>query len=132
MKLDQTTGRMTEYTIPLRNSQPYDVAPDTEGNIWFADSPMADRAAAIGKFSVKDQRFTFYPKPQFAADTPKIQVTRDGAIWFSPRGTQIDAPAISVLYPDMNKITTLGARYVNDAPGYPFKVATAAPARTAR
>ena len=122
VKLDQTTGRMTEYTIPLRNSQPYDVAADTEGNIWFADSPMPDRAAAIGKFNTKDQTFTFYPKPQFAADTPKIQVTRDGAVWFSPRGTQVDAPAISVLYPDMDKITTLGAYYVNGAPGYPFKV----------
>jgi streptogramin lyase/cytochrome c5 len=122
VKLDQTTGRMTEYTVPLRNSQPYDVAPDTEGNIWFADSPMPDRAAAIGKFNTKDQTFTFFPKPQFAADTPKIQVTREGAVWFSPRGTQVDAPAISVLYPDMDKITTLGAYYVNGAPGYPFKV----------
>jgi streptogramin lyase/mono/diheme cytochrome c family protein len=130
VKLDQTTGRMTEYTVPMRNSQPYDVAADTEGNIWFADSPMADRAAAIGKFNTKTQAFTFYPKPQFAADTPKIQVTRDGAVWFSPRGTQIDAPAISVLYPDMDKITTLGAYYVNDAPGYPFKVAPATTRRT--
>jgi streptogramin lyase len=122
VKLDQATGQMTEYTIPLRNSQPYDVAADTEGNIWFADSPMPDRAAAIGKFNTKDQSFTFYPKPQFAADTPKIQVTRDGAIWWSPRGTQVDAPAISVLYPDMDKISTLGAYYANGAPGYPFKV----------
>jgi streptogramin lyase len=130
--LDQRTGKMTEYTIPLRNSQPYDVAPDTEGNIWFVDSPMADRAAALGRFNVKSQTFTFYPKPQFAADTPKIQVTRDGAIWYSPRGTQIDAPAISVLYPDMDKLTTLGAYYVNGAPGYPFKVPAPASARAAR
>jgi hypothetical protein len=83
---------------------------------------MPDRAAAIGKFNTKDQTFTFFPKPQFAADTPKIQVTREGAVWFSPRGTQVDSPAISVLYPDMDKITTLGAYYVNGAPGYPFKV----------
>jgi hypothetical protein len=32
----------------------------------------------IGKFNTKDQTFTFYPKPQFSADTPKIQVTKDG------------------------------------------------------
>ena len=43
----------------------------------------------------------------------------------------VDAPAISVLYPDMDKITTLGAYYVNGAPGYPFKV-TPAPAVAAR
>ena len=134
VKLDQTTGRMTEYTIPQHNAQPYDVAPDTDGNIWFADSPTPDRAAAIGKFNPRDQTFTFYPKPQFAADTPKIQVTRDGAVWYSPRGSQ-DAPAISVLYPDMDKITTLGAYYVNGPPGYPFKATTTTqapqPAQTA-
>lgn len=128
VKLDQTTGRMTEYTVPQWNGQPYDVAPDLEGNIWFADSPTPDRAAAIGKFNPKDQSFTFYPKPQFGADTPKIQITKDGAIWFAPRGSQ-RAPAISVLYPDMDQITTLGAYYLNGPPGYPFKVTTTQTAR---
>jgi streptogramin lyase len=123
-KLDQTTGRITEYTIPEQNAQPYDVSQDLEGNIWFPDSPTADRGAMIGKFNPKDQTFTFYPKPQFGADTPKIQITKDGAIWFAPRGSR-DAPAISVLYPDMDKITTFGAYYVNGPPGYPFKFATA-------
>jgi streptogramin lyase len=120
-KLDQTTSRITEYTIPEQNAQPYDVSQDLEGNMWFADSPSADRGAMIGKFNPKDQTFTFYPKPQFGADTPKIQLTKDGAVWFAPRGSR-DAPAISVLYPDMDKITTFGAFYVNGPPGYPFKV----------
>ena len=120
-KLDQATLRITEYTIPEQNAQPYDVSQDLEGNMWFADSPTADRGAMIGKFNPKDQTFTFYPKPQFAADTPKIQLTKDGAIWFAPRGSR-DAPALSVLYPDMDKITTFGAFYVNGPPGYPFKV----------
>ncbi|PYR99217.1 MAG: hypothetical protein DMG12_21005 [Acidobacteria bacterium] len=120
-KLDQTTSRITEYTIPEQNAQPYDVSQDLEGNIWFADSPTADRGAMIGKFNPKDQTFTFYPKPQFAADTPKIQLTKDGAVWFAPRGSR-DAPAISVLYPDMDKITTFAALYVNGPPGYPYKV----------
>src|SRR5439155_2584579 len=111
-KLDQTTGRITEYTIPEQAANPYDVSMDLEGNIWFPDSPTADRSAMIGKFNPKDQTFTFYPKPQFAADTPKIQLTKDGAVWFAPRGSR-DAPAISVLYPDMDKITTFGAFYVN-------------------
>jgi hypothetical protein len=81
----------------------------------------------IGKFNTKDQTFTFYPKPQFSADTPKIQVTKDGAIWFAPRGS-LTAPAISVLYPDMDKITTFGAFYVNGPPGYPFKTTTSSTA----
>src|SRR6058998_4210581 len=77
-KLDQTTGRITEYTIPEQNAQPYDVSQDLEGNIWFPDSPTADRGAMIGKFNPKDQTFTFYPKPQFGADTPKIHSRKTG------------------------------------------------------
>jgi streptogramin lyase/mono/diheme cytochrome c family protein len=119
-KLDQATGRWTEYTIPLSNSQPYDVAFDAEENVWFVDSPTPDRAAALGRFNPRDGTFAFYPKPQFYADTPKIQITRDGAIWYSPRGSD-RAPAISVMFPDMDKITTLGAFYQNGPPGYPFR-----------
>ena len=123
-KLDQTTGKFTEYTVPWPNSQPYDVAEDADGYIWFADSPAPDRSAAIGRFNPRDATFTYYPKPQFDADTPKIQVTRDGAVWFSPRGSE-RAPAISVMYPDMDKITTLGAYYLNGPPGYPFRTTRA-------
>ena len=115
-----TTGKITEYTIPEQAANPYDVCPDLDGNIWFPDSPNADRSAMIGKFNTKDQTFTFYPKPQFSADTPKIQVTKDGAIWYAPRGS-VRLPAISVLYPDMDKITSFGAFYVNGPPGYQFK-----------
>ena len=120
-KLDQTTGRFTEYAIPMQNAEPYDVAPDAEDNIWSAD---AGQHAAIWKFNPRDQKFTFYPKPQAAADTPKIQVTRDGAVWYSPRGSA-NMPAIGVLYPDMDKITNLGAFYLNGPPGYPFRMSVA-------
>jgi streptogramin lyase len=126
-KLDQTTGRITEYTIPRRNSNPYDVMQDFEGNIWSAD--VGGTAASLWKFNPRDQTFTLYPKPQKTADTPKIQVTKDGAIWYSPRGS-VDAPAFGVLYPDMDKITTLGAYYQNGPPGYLFKPAAAQPRST--
>jgi sugar lactone lactonase YvrE len=118
-KLDQTTGRITEYVVPRRNANPYDVSQDPDGNIWVAD--VGGSAASIFKFNPRDQSFTLYPKPQKTADTPKVQITKDGAIWYAPRGSQ-DAPAFGVLYPDMDKITTLGAFYTNGSPGYPFKV----------
>ena len=124
-KLDQTTGRITEYTVPRQNASPYDVAQDPDGNIWSAD--VGGSAAALWRFNVRDSTFTLYPKPQKTADTPKIQITKDGAIWYSPRGS-VNAPAFGVLYPDMDKIRDLGAYYVNGPPGYPFKV----PAPTAR
>ena len=119
-KLDQTTGRITEYTVPRQNSNPYDVAQDTEGNIWVAD--VGGSAASLFKFNPRDATFTLYPKPQKSADTPKIQITKDGAIWYAPRGSQKE-PAFGVLYPDMDKITTLAAYYLNGPPGYLFKPA---------
>jgi len=119
-KLDQTTGRITEYTIPRQNANPYDVMQDPEGNIWSADA--GGSMAALWKFNPRDGSYSLYPKPQRTADTPKIQVTKDGAIWYSPRGS-VDAAAFGVLYPDMSKITTLGAYYQNGPPGYPYKLA---------
>jgi len=127
-KLDQTTGKITEYTIPRQNAQPYDVMQDPDGNIWSPD--VGGSAAALWKFTPRDGTFTLYPKPQSAADTPKIQVTRDGAVWYSPRGSR-DAPAFGVLYPDMDKITTLGAYYQNGPPGYPYRLSGSA-GRTSR
>ena len=127
-KLDQTTGRITEYTVPRQNASPYDVMQDPDGNIWSAD--VGGSAAALWKFNPRDNTFTLYPKPQKPADTPKIQVTKDGAIWYSPRGS-VNAPAFGVLYPDMDKISTLGAYYLNGPPGYPYKLAAPA-ARASR
>ena len=124
VKLDQSTGKMTEWTIPQQNAEPYDVAPDPEGNIWAPDVGQrtdGEYGATLWRFNPKTEEFTFYPKPQRHADSPKIQVTRDGAVWYSPRGSR-EAPAFGVLYPDMDKIDDLGAYYEYGPPGYPFEV----------
>ena len=120
-KLDQKTGRFTEYTIPEQYAQFYDVSSDPQGNIWFVDTPTVDRSAAIGVFNVEDEAFTFYPKPQFSVDSAKIQVSGQTSIWYTTRGSITDDMGIGVLYPDMDKIETLGAFYENGPPGYPFK-----------
>ena len=123
-KLDQRTGRITEWSIPYQNSQPYYMYEDAEGNIWFPDSPAPDRAGALGKFNPKDETFAFYPRPQFAADCAKVQATRDGAVWYVPKGYAPGRPGMGVLYPDMDRITTFGAYYLNGPPGYSFNVTT--------
>ena len=121
-KLDQKTGEITEIVIPRQDAQPYHVSPDAAGNIWATDA--GGSVSALWRFNPRTNRFTLYPKPQSRADSPKIQVTRDGAVWFSPRGSR-NAPAISVLFPDMDRITTLGAYYPNGTPGLWFKQAQA-------
>jgi hypothetical protein len=87
----------------------------------------------FGVKTPRDETFTLYPKPQKASDTPKIQITRDGAIWYSPRGVdklgamdKDNVAAFGVLYPDMDKITTLAAYYVNGPPGYTYKLGSPA------
>ena len=123
VKLDQATGKMTEWSIPQQNAEPYDVAPDPEGNIWSADVGQrtdGESGATLWRFNPSTEAFTFYPKPQRHADSPKIQVTSEGAVWYSPRGSR-EAPAFGVLYPDMDKIDSLGAYYTYGPPGYPFE-----------
>ena len=126
VRLDQATGKMTEWTIPHQNAEPYDVAADPDDNIWAADVGQrtdGEYGASLWRFDPRSQEFTFYPKPQRHADSPKIQVTRDGAVWYSPRGSR-EAPALGVLYPDMDTIDDLGAFYRYGPPGYPFPVPT--------
>jgi streptogramin lyase/mono/diheme cytochrome c family protein len=124
VKLDQTTGRFTEWSIPHRAAMPYEATPDRDDNIWFPDTGTPDHPATLGRFNPRDQTFTFYPKPQFVAETSKIQQTADGAVWYSPRyGAPDGSTGFGVLYPDKDKITNLGAYPLNGPPGYAFKVA---------
>ncbi|MBM4197935.1 MAG: hypothetical protein FJ197_12760 [Gammaproteobacteria bacterium] len=120
-KIDQTTGRITEWTIPHRGAQPYEATADFEDNIWFPDTVTPVLQPVIGKFNPGDQTFTFYPKPQFGADSPKLQHTVDGAVWFTERTSMPGATGFGVLYPDMDKITTLAGYPLNGPPGYAVK-----------
>jgi streptogramin lyase len=73
--------------------------------MWIADGAMG---GALIKFDPKTEKFTFYPAVQ-RGDIPKIEITREGAIWYNPRSAL--KGAVSVLYPDMSKMTTFEARY---------------------
>jgi streptogramin lyase len=121
-KIDQTTGRITEWSIPHRGSQPYEATADFEDNIWFPDTAPPVNQPVIGKFDTRTQTFAFYPKPQTGADSPKLQHTNDGAVWYTARTGTPGATGFGVLYPDMDKITTLGGYPLNGPPGYAFKV----------
>lgn len=129
-KIDQTTGRITEWTIPHRGSQPYEATADLEDNIWFPDTAPPVNQPVLGKFDPRNQTFTFYPKPLVGADSPKLQHTVDGAVWYTERTATPGATGFGVLYPDMDKITTLGGYPLNGAPGYAFKVGVPARGNT--
>ena len=109
-RLDPATGEVTEYDIPTTFSEPYDTWPDADDNIWVSDG--GQRGALI-RFDQQTEAFTFYPT-RLRTDMPKLAITRDGAIWYSARWAARSpaTPAtVGVLYPDMTKLTDLGAYY---------------------
>jgi virginiamycin B lyase len=106
-RLDPATGEVKEFTIPVEFSQPYDVWPDYQNNLWISDN---GQGGTLIKYQKSSGAFTFYPTPQLT-DQPKLDITRDGAIWYCPR-TAPDS-GVGVLYPDMTKIRELGAYYAH-------------------
>jgi virginiamycin B lyase len=104
-KVDTTTGKIVEYTLPMPFSMPYDIWPDPLDNIWTSDG---GQGGTLIKFDPRTEKFIYYPTPQ-RTDQPKVEITRDGAIWYCPRSSEHGA--VGVLYPDVTKITSLGAYY---------------------
>jgi len=103
--IDPKSGKVTETKLPLDISRPYDPQGDYEGTVWFGDD---GQGGATIRYNPKSGEFSYYPTPQ-VADQPKIEITREGAIWYCPRSGA--EPGCGVLYPDMSKIKTLGAYY---------------------
>ena len=108
--IDPKTGQVTEYKPPLNLSRPYDPQADYEGNIWFGDDGQGGTTI---RFNIKTREFSYFPLPQ-VADQPKIEITRDGAVWYCPRSGA--EPGVGVLYPDMTKVKTLAAYYIDYDP----------------
>ena len=104
-RIDPRTGKIVEYDVPMAFSEPYDVWPDREDKIWISDG---GQGGALIRFDPATEKFTYYPTPQIT-DQPKLAITREGGIWYTPRSSS--KAAVGVLYPDVTRITTLAARY---------------------
>lgn len=105
-RLDPKSGAVVERSLPIQYSNPYDTWPDDQDNVWISTDNY------LTKFEPRTEKYTIYPTPE-RTDQPKIMVTRDGAVWFTPRlaGRDGYGGAASVLYPDKDAIPTLGAYY---------------------
>jgi virginiamycin B lyase len=101
-RIDAKTGEVTEIELPIKYSHPYDTRPDASDNIWISSMNY------VTKFEPETRKFIVYPTPQ-RTDMPKLEVTRDGAIWFAPRSASRHGygAAAVVLYPDKDAIHTL-------------------------
>jgi len=103
--IDAKTGKTVETKVPLQLSRPYDPQGDYEGNVWFGDDGQGGTTI---RYNPTSGEFSYYPTPQMA-DQPKIEITRDGAVWYCPRSGA--EPGVGVLYPDTSRIKSLAAYY---------------------
>ncbi len=97
-KVDPRTGTVKEYDVPMPFSEPYDVWPDPEDRMWISD---ARQGGALIRFDPDTEKFTYYPTPR-VTDQPKIEITREGAVWYCTRSSA--TAAVGVLYPDVSKM----------------------------
>jgi len=81
------------------------VAPGAINNIWIPDS---GEGGALVKFDRKLEKFIYFPMPQLT-DSPKLEITRDGAIWYTTRSGDPKTMSIGVMYPDMEKVKSFAA-----------------------
>jgi virginiamycin B lyase len=102
-QIDIKTGETIETPVPMPFGEPYDTWADGKGNAWVSDG---GQGGALILFNLKTRDMTYYPTPQIT-DQPKLDISRDGGVWYSPRSST--KAAVGVLYPDVTKITRLGA-----------------------
>jgi mono/diheme cytochrome c family protein len=77
--LEPETGKVTEYDLPLKYGNPYDLWPDSEDNIWVENAVYN----SLVKFEPATRKWTYYPFPELAAHTPKLDRDKEGTFWFT-------------------------------------------------
>ena len=101
-RIDPKTGKIHEYDVPLAHSEPYDVWPDRQDNIWISDGGQG--GALISSIrAAKSTPTTRRPRQPISPTWPwRVRCRLVHA------GSSVRA-AVGVLYPDVTAITTLGA-----------------------
>ncbi|MSO98373.1 MAG: hypothetical protein EXR11_09180 [Rhodospirillaceae bacterium] len=111
VRLDPVSGKVNMYKIPIPYANPYDTEVDPSDSVWSTtDNHLVN-------FNPTTEKFTIYPMPM-RTDSPKMSITRDGAIWFPPRNAGSSAGyggGVAVLYPDKDNIKTFAAYYADSS-----------------
>ena len=76
--IDPSTNTVTEYDLPLKYGNPYEVMADLDDNLWIENATYN----SLVKFDQQTEEFTYFPFPQIAAHTPKLEVDAQGTLWF--------------------------------------------------
>ena len=95
-KIDPVTGIVTEFELPLKDGNPYDVWPDAEDNLWVENGIYN----ALVRFDQATSAFTYFPFPELRAHTPKLDRDAEGTLWFTLQGPS--GPGVAALKPNGN------------------------------
>lgn len=83
--VDTKTGRMAEYAFPLKFTRGYD-AWVVGDHVWITEAEYQ----TLVRFDLKTKTFVYYPLPMSQPSgnpgVPKVEVGKDGTLWFAYRG----------------------------------------------
>jgi streptogramin lyase len=95
-KIDPVNGEITEYQLPLKDGNPYDVWPDRDDNLWVENAIYN----SLVRFDQTNEEFTYYPFPELQAHTPKLDRDAEGTLWFTLGNAS--GPGIAAFQPHGN------------------------------
>ena len=81
-EVGSSTGRTTDFRVPVQGANPYEAWPDKQDNVWTADQTHS----SLIKLDPKTGKWIFYPMPQPRQSVPKIEVDDRNTLWFGTRG----------------------------------------------
>ncbi len=114
-RLNPETGEVKERALTeLPHATIYNVEPDSHDNMWLSNDNY------LSKYDPAADQFTHYPIP-VRSDTLKTTITRDAGVWFFYRNagkTLGYGGTAVVLYPDIDRIPTLGAYHSANNQGH--------------
>ena len=113
-RIDPVTGTVTEFELPLKDGNPYDVWPDADDNLWVENGIYN----SLVRFDQVTGEFTYFPFPELRAHTPKLDRDRDGTLWFTLRGPS-GGPGVAALKPTARAAGGRVGRAVAAAGGAP-------------
>lgn len=80
--VEPSSGRVTEYTLPLKYGNVYEVRPDADDNIW-AENAVYNSLVRLDR---RTNKWTYFPYPLERQHTPKMELDSEGTIWFGING----------------------------------------------
>ncbi len=96
-KIDPVTDEVTEYELPLKDGNPYEIWPDADDNLWIENMIYN----SLVKFDQTTNEFTYYPFPELRAHTPKIDADGSGQTLYFTLGNP-SGPGLGALKPNGN------------------------------